>query len=51
MNQQAKDAGLKTVTITDAGLTCIAPGTVTCIAIGPDEEEKIDAIIGKLKLV
>ena len=50
-NQQAKDAGLKTALITDAGKTVIAPGTKTCIAIGPDDEDNIDKITGKLKMV
>lgn len=50
-NQMAKDAGLKTGLITDAGRTVIAPGTVTCTAIGPDDEEKIDRITGDLKMM
>ena len=49
--QEAKDQGLKTAMITDAGKTVVAPGTKTCIAIGPDEEEKIDEITGSLKLI
>jgi peptidyl-tRNA hydrolase, PTH2 family len=49
--QTAKDAGLATALITDAGKTVIAPGTETCVAIGPDEEEKIDEITGNLKLL
>ena len=49
--QMAKDAGLKTALITDAGKTVIAPGTKTCVGIGPDSEEKIDKITGKLKIV
>ncbi|MBI2666661.1 peptidyl-tRNA hydrolase [Candidatus Woesearchaeota archaeon] len=49
--QQAKDANLTTALITDAGRTVIAPGTRTCLGIGPDEEKKIDAITGKLKLL
>jgi PTH2 family peptidyl-tRNA hydrolase len=49
--QQAKDNKLKTALITDAGKTVIAPGTKTCIAIGPDEEDKIDKITGKLKMI
>ena len=49
--QQAKDAGLTTSLITDAGRTVVAPGTVTCGAIGPDEEEKIDRITEKLKIL
>lgn len=49
--EQAKRAGLTCVSISDAGLTQIEPGTMTCIGIGPDEESKIDRIIGKLKLL
>ncbi len=49
--QLAKDHGLKAALITDAGKTVIAPGTKTCIAIGPDEEEKIDEVTGSLKMV
>lgn len=49
--QEAKDNKLKTALITDAGKTVIAPGTKTCIAIGPDEEDKIDEVTGKLKMV
>ena len=37
--------------ITDAGQTPIAPGTTTCISIGPAPEEKIDKITGDLKLL
>ena len=48
--QQAKDAGLTTCSITDAGHTVVAAGTRTCGAIGPDEEKKIDSITGKLPL-
>lgn len=46
--QQAKDSGLTTSLISDAGKTVIEPGTVTCGAIGPDDEEKIDLITGEL---
>lgn len=49
--QKAKAAKLTAVLITDAGLTTIAPGTKTCIGIGPDKEEAIDRITGKLKLM
>lgn len=47
--QQAKDFNLITGLITDAGKTEIAPGTATCLAIGPDDENKIDQITGNLK--
>lgn len=49
-NEEAKDFNLKTAVITDAGKTRIAPGTVTCLGIGPDDEEKIDRITGNLKM-
>jgi len=48
---RAEEAGLTTALITDAGKTVIAPGTVTCLAIGPDIEGKIDKIVGGLKLM
>ncbi len=49
--QQAKDNGLPTTVITDAGKTVVAPGTVTCAAIGPNEEEKVDSITESLALL
>ena len=48
---QAHDANLVASLIMDAGKTVIAPGTKTCVGIGPDEEEKIDKITGKLPLL
>ncbi len=49
--QFAKDADLVTALITDAGKTVVAPGTETCCAIGPAEEEDIDVVTGELKMV
>ncbi|MFH0870692.1 MAG: peptidyl-tRNA hydrolase Pth2 [archaeon] len=49
--QQAKDIGIATSVITDAGHTVVEPGTVTCGAIGPDSAERIDMIVSKLKLM
>jgi peptidyl-tRNA hydrolase, PTH2 family len=37
--------------IHDFGLTQVAPDTLTCIAIGPDTDEKIDKVIKDLKLL
>ena len=47
----AKDEGLNVSLITDAGRTVIAPGTRTCVGIGPNEEEKIDSLVSELKLL
>lgn len=49
--QQAKDNNLTASLITDAGKTVIAPGTKTCVGIGPDDEELIDQITGELSLL
>ena len=49
--EMAEDNGLKTALITDAGHTVVEPGTITCLGIGPDLEEKIDKVTGKLKMV
>lgn len=49
--QIAKDEGLSTAIITDAGKTHIAPGTRTCVGIGPDDEDKIDSVTGDLKII
>ena len=49
--QEAEDLGLVTSLITDAGKTEIEAGTVTCLGIGPDKEDKIDRVTGKLKML
>ena len=46
-----ENEGIKVALIRDAGLTVVEPGTVTCLGVGPDNEEKIDKITGKLKMV
>ncbi len=48
----AKDRGLEVHLITDAGATEFGGiPTRTCLAIGPDDETKIDAVTGNLKLL
>jgi PTH2 family peptidyl-tRNA hydrolase len=50
IEKKAAAAGLITDKITDAGLTEIPPGTITCLGVGPAKEEDIDRITGHLKL-
>lgn len=48
INDAAKKKGLITAVIQDAGHTEVKPGTITCIGVGPDKDEKIDKVTGKL---
>jgi PTH2 family peptidyl-tRNA hydrolase len=49
--EEAQKAGLDCHVVTDAGVTEFnGVPTNTCLAIGPDEAEKIDAVTGKLSL-
>jgi peptidyl-tRNA hydrolase, PTH2 family len=48
---QAEAFMLTTAVITDAGRTVVEPGTVTCMAIGPDDEMMIDKVSGSLKIM
>ncbi len=49
--QRAKEQNFVSSLITDAGRTVVEPGTKTCVGIGPDDEEKIDLLTGKLSLL
>mgnify|MGYP006279760015 CR=1 FL=1 len=49
--QKAKDDGLVTALISDAGRTIVEPGTRTCFGIGPDSDEKIDRITATLSMM
>ena len=49
--KRAKKAKLKAALIKDAGLTVLRPATATCVAIGPDVEEKLDKITGDLRVL
>jgi len=51
INDKAKEAGLVCSLIQDRGKTEFkGVPTYTCLAIGPDEAEKIDKITGELRL-
>jgi len=48
----AADAqGLVNSVITDAGRTEIAPGTVTCLGLGPAAASEIDKLTGALTML
>lgn len=49
--KRAFQEGLVTVTIRDAGLTEVAPGTITAVAIGPADDEAVDSVTGELKML
>lgn len=49
--QQAKEAGLPCSLIQDAGLTQLAPGSKTAVAIGPAKADQVDRITSQLKLL
>lgn len=51
VDQRARQAGLPTVWVADAGLTEVAPGTKTCLGIGPAPSARLDPITGKLALL
>ena len=50
LQQHARDIGLVCSLVSDAGLTEVAPGTITCLGIGPAPESKVDEITGNLSL-
>jgi PTH2 family peptidyl-tRNA hydrolase len=49
--KKADKLGLPCSLIRDAGKTQLKKGTITCLGIGPEKEEKIDKITKHLKLV
>lgn len=51
LQEAAKQRGIATSLITDAGRTVVPAGTVTCLGLGPAREEELDEITGGLKLV
>ena len=51
LKQDCDDLGIVCGLITDAGHTELPPGTVTVLGIGPDKEDKIDKVTGKLSML
>jgi PTH2 family peptidyl-tRNA hydrolase len=50
LRQKASKQRIPNFLVMDAGMTELAPGTITALAIGPDADEKIDKITGGLAL-
>ncbi len=48
---KAEGLNITYVLIQDAGYTEVAPGTTTCIGIGPHQEQFIDKVTGRLPLL
>jgi peptidyl-tRNA hydrolase, PTH2 family len=49
--ERAKKEKLVSTIIRDAGRTQIESGSVTALAVGPDEDEKVNKVTGHLKLL
>lgn len=47
----AEELDIVSVTIHDAGLTEIPPGTVTALGLGPDRSDRLDKVTGNLPLL
>lgn len=51
LKRNADRAGLVNILVKDAGLTEVEPGTRTALAVGPEEEKKVDKVTGHLPLL
>jgi PTH2 family peptidyl-tRNA hydrolase len=49
--RRARAAGLPVELIQDAGRTQVAPGTVTCCAVGPADSARMDPVTAELALL
>jgi PTH2 family peptidyl-tRNA hydrolase len=46
----AERRGLPNAVVRDAGHTQLEPGTVTCLAVGPGDDDEVDRVTGDLSL-
>jgi PTH2 family peptidyl-tRNA hydrolase len=51
LKKKSDEEGVCACVIADAGFTQIPAGTITALGIGPDEDEKVDRVTSKLKLL
>ena len=49
--RKAEQLDIVSVLIQDAGHTEVAPGTTTCLGVGPDQSQKVDRVTGSLPLI
>lgn len=51
LERAARGKRIPTVWVEDAGLTEVAPGTRTCLGLGPAPSSELDAVTGELPLL
>jgi PTH2 family peptidyl-tRNA hydrolase len=49
--RKAEQLDIVQVLIQDAGHTEVAPGTTTCLGVGPDQAQRVDRVTGSLPLI
>jgi PTH2 family peptidyl-tRNA hydrolase len=49
--EKAQSRGIAACLIEDAGRTVVPEGTITCLGLGPADDEALDAVTGDLRLL